>query len=142
MPRHAVVPCGNAVRPQRRVAVPKLVAWTIAGSLPLLPSTPVRAEEAPPVDVGARVRVTVARGPDAGERTERVEKTVGQLIAIEADRITLAVQGRRSPVVVPLDSVLRLERSVRPSKRGKGALVGGAIGMAVGFILIAADDSC
>src|SRR5262245_8287321 len=114
--------------------MPRIVAWTLVASLSLLSAAPLRADDAPPVEVGARVRVTAAS-------TGPVKKTVGRLVAIEADRLTLAVEGRPAPVVVPLDSVLRLERSVRKSKRWKGALVGLGISVAAA-VLASTDTTC
>src|SRR5262245_56159771 len=65
----AVVRCRKAARgPRTSVSVlPRLVAWTLVGSLSLLPVAPLRAGEGPLVDVGARVRVTLAPEPGAGE---------------------------------------------------------------------------
>jgi hypothetical protein len=116
--------------------MPRIVAWTLAGSLSLLSAAPLRADDnAPPVDVGARVRITAAAP------TGQLQKTIGRLVAIEADRLTLAVEGRPAPLVVPVDSLVRLERSVRKSKRWKGALLGFGITMAA-IVLASTDTTC
>src|SRR5262249_28533007 len=143
MIRHALVPSLNAARSRRTaVAIRSIVVWMLAASLLLLPAVPVHAAEAPPVEAGARIRISFAAESGAAEHAGRVEKTIGRLVAIEPGHLTVAVEGRPSPIEVPLDSILRLERSVRRSKRGKGALVGGAIGMAVGFFGMEADSRC
>lgn len=102
------------------------VAMGLAGSpLPLLAEEQQRGAL---LQVGDRVRVktsTSAKG------------ATGELIGIGPDALRFRASDR-SLVDVPLASVTRVERSVgRRSNAGKGALIGGAAGLATMFTLVA-----
>jgi hypothetical protein len=56
--------------------------------------------------------------------------------------LTVVRSDRAAADVVARRDVTRLERSVRPSRRGKGALLGFAIGFGVGFAAAAALGNC
>jgi hypothetical protein len=104
--------------------------WTLTGSLSVLLVAPLLADEAP-VQVGDKVRVTIAPA-GAADPNRKPGRTVGRLVGIDADRVTLDEAPGR--MVVARDSVLRLERQARKSRKAKGALVGFAIGAAAGVV--------
>jgi hypothetical protein len=85
----------------------------------------VLAEDALLPDVGNRVRVH-ATGAESGP-------LVGTLTAVDDNSLTVKAQDRFVPAVVPRRDVSRLERSMRPSRKGKGALIGLGAGFVLGF---------
>lgn len=73
---------------------------------------------------GTRVRVTtIAPAP----------RVVGSLVAVDGDSVRI-VKSHRDTVALPLASVTRLESSAgRRPNYGKGAVIGGGVGLAVGL---------
>jgi len=91
----------------------------------LLPFTSLSAQEQPPIEPGSRVRVSA---PDLA-----MHRQVATLEAWRGDTLVLA---RPWTMDCPLASVTRLEVSqYRKSNCGKGALIGGGIGVAVGALI-------
>jgi hypothetical protein len=89
-------------------------------------------------DSGARVRVTTSH------RDQR--PWVGTLLSADGDSVRLIASANRRRVVVPTDSVVRMERSSgRRSQTGHGAavgaLVGGATGLVLGLLASSEEDS-
>jgi len=76
------------------------------------------AQEGPQPAAGSRVRLMVEAG------TEPVE---GTLAGWTDKSLRVTLSGKESTVAVPRARIVRLERMTRPSRRGKGALVGAAI---------------
>jgi hypothetical protein len=77
--------------------------------------------------VGSRVRLSVT---SSGSKP-----VVGTLAAVDDKSLTLIVSGRRDPLVLTRSDVVSLERSVRPSHKRRGALIGSAIGFVAGFLI-------
>ena len=88
-----------------------------------LTSAPAQVRQ-PPVERGARVRVTVPRRSPSG--VERSQRYVGTLVLWTAD--TLVVDNNGDTLAVPLDIVTGLEVSRRPGLSPKGARKGAMIG--------------
>jgi hypothetical protein len=91
-----------------------------------------RADESALPAVGSRVRV---RSLESGS-------LVGRLSAVDDTYLTVVRSDRDAASVIARRDVTRLEQSVRPSRRGKGALLGFAIGFGVGFAAAAALGNC
>ena len=89
------------------------------------------ADELPPLAVGTRLRVTTDH------------RLVGRLVAQDERSLTLQVGEGKPPVVVPRTAVTRVEESLRPGRKGHGALIGAAVGVGAAAILgVAAGDDC
>jgi len=89
------------------------------------------AEETPPLALGKRLRVTTDH------------RLVGRLVAQDEQSLTLQVGEGKPPVVVPRTTVTRVEESLRPGRKGHGALIGAAVGVGAAAILgVAAGDDC
>jgi hypothetical protein len=99
-----------------------VVARITAALLPLLAAKAL-ADDALPLALGSRIRVTTDR------------RTVGTLLARDDQSLTLYVGDAKPPVVVPRAAIRRLDRSVRPSRRAHDAWVGAAVGagLAIGL---------
>ena len=92
----------------------------LAGSASL-----VLAEDPFVPGVGSRIRIH-SLAPESAP-------LVGTLAAADEKSLTVGVQGNRVPTVVALADVSRLERSVGPSRKGKGALIGLGVGFGLGL---------
>jgi hypothetical protein len=109
----------------------------------LLARQPGRAqtadEDTPALPSGTRLRVTLDDGPGAESGKT---KLVGQLAGLGPDSIDVAVGSAERRI--PRDSIVKLERSVRPSRKGRGALIGFGVGFAAMFALLSAtsDGDC
>jgi hypothetical protein len=96
------------------------------------PRTGRAADEDDPVQdphfpsIGARVRVTSSALPSARE--------VGTLSGIDRASLAFRLQNRADAVVLEPSDIHRLERSVRPSRKKKGTLIGLGVGFGVGFL--------
>ena len=77
--------------------------------------------------VGSRVRLVAT--------STGLKPVVGTLAAVDDDSLTVIVSGRRDPLVLTRPGVVSLERSVRPSHKRRGALIGSAIGFVAGFVI-------
>ena len=92
---------------------------------------------------GARVRVTM---PAASNRQvpdrSRDQRIQGRLLALDEATMTIESPDQPRPMVVPRPEIKKLEVSVRPSRKGRAALIGAGagalIGAALGYFL--ADD--
>jgi len=89
--------------------------------------------EAPSLTPGQHLRVTAASSAFTGV-------TVGNLVKVAADRLTLVDPERGSVTELPLGSVTRIEVGIERRKTKKWFLIGLGLG-AIGAIAIAADDS-
>ena len=94
----------------------------------------VLADELPFPAVGSRVRVR-SLASDA-------VPLVGTLSAVDEKSLTVAPQDGREPGVVARQDISRLERSVRPSRRRRGALIGFGVGLAVALGKAVKDGGC
>jgi hypothetical protein len=81
---------------------------------------------------GSRVRLRVAGSGSI----------VGTLSAADDAYLTVVRPGEDRARVVARGDVARLERSVRPSRKGRGALIGLAVGFGAGFTFTAAFGNC
>ena len=95
---------------------------------------PVRGDELPVPDVGSRVRVT-SSGPEPA-------RLVGTLSAVDAKSLTVVPGDGREPRVLARQDVVRLERSVRPSRKSRGAVIGFAVGLAAALGKVAINGGC
>ncbi len=111
----------------RRVAVACCAVLACAG-------VPALGDDAGLPGVGDRVRVHVAGASSA--------PLVGTLAAMDAHSLAVKVPGRDAAAVVARADLLRVERSVRPGRKGKGALIGLGAGFAIGFVGAALLGNC
>ncbi|HEX9189090.1 MAG TPA: hypothetical protein VGB87_18575 [Vicinamibacteria bacterium] len=65
----------------------------------------------------------------------------GTLSAIDPEGLTVKPPDRE-PRVFARQDVVRLERSVRPSRKSRGAVIGFAVGLAAAFGKVAIDGGC
>jgi hypothetical protein len=94
---------------------------------------PGAAQEGVVPEPGSRLRVTapaVARKPIVGTLLEASEREI----------VLAASSSDRTPI--PRESITRLERSVRPSRRTRGALIGFGLGLAAMFGKAVHDGGC
>jgi hypothetical protein len=84
--------------------------------------------------VGSRVRVTSST-PDSA-------RVVGTLSAVDAKSLTVVPKDGREPRVLARQDVARLERSVRPSRKSRGAVIGFAVGLAAALGRVAINGGC
>ena len=94
----------------------------------------VRAEDAPLPDLGTRVRVT-SKGRES-------PSVVGTLTALDKESLSVLPAGGGEPRVLGRSEVARLERSVQPSRRGRGALIGLGLGLAAAVGKVAIQGGC
>ena len=66
----------------------------------------------------------------------------GRLLDITATDISLASDDDEPPTVLPLDNVARLDLNIRQGRRGRGALIGAGVGVAMVslYVLTRHDD--
>jgi hypothetical protein len=97
----------------------------------------VSPEGRPPLREGTQVRVRSATGPP-GTVTPVVQTSLlGRVSSVQGDRMTLATSSG-AVVVIPLESITRLEVSHRSRNLKRGAAIGGLVGFAVVTTLFAA----
>lgn len=84
------------------------------------------------LEKGSRVRITLIE-PSIGSLLEpkRIE---GRLLGLTTMDITLATSAGGRPKVIPSDNIEKVELCSQRGRRLKGALVGGGIGAASGFL--------
>ena len=82
--------------------------------------------------VGSRIRV----------RALRSGSLVGTLSAVDDTYLTVVRTDKDAASVVARLDVTGLERSVKPSRKGRGALLGLAIGFGVGYVAAATLGNC
>lgn len=95
---------------------------------------PVRGDELLLPEVGSRVRVTSSLPESA--------RLVGTLSASDAQSLTVLPRDDREPRVLARQDVARLERSVRPSHKSQGAVIGFAVGLAAALGRVAINGGC
>jgi len=98
----------------------------------------VEAGEAQGLQLGARVRVWAMEFPRTTERTP-LTKVTGRLVGIDDIALRVETSAEHPPVVVPRQDVSRIELSIRRGRRGKGALIGLAVGVVAGAVIVATD---
>jgi hypothetical protein len=94
----------------------------------------LHAEEAAFPGPGVRVRIR-SGGADA-------LRLVGTVSAVDQERLSLVPEGSGAARVVALHDIVRLERSVSPSRRRTGAWIGFGVGFAAAFGKVAARGGC
>lgn len=113
-------------RPRRAIVCWFIVSGCLPGVLgadePLFPSP------------GTRVRVA-----SSGPRSVRL---VGTLTAVDQESLTVMPEDGRGPSVVARQDILRLERSVRPSRKKRGAWIGLGVGLTAAFGNAAMQGGC
>jgi hypothetical protein len=110
----------------RRMLVALSVSCLVSGAY---------AAEPPALQVGSRVRASVAETPEGATKHRRF---TGSLRGLTDTAVILETSRGRPPLVIPRRDITELELSVRRSQRGKGALIGLGVGALVGAILGAA----
>lgn len=109
----------------------KIAIVAVALLAPSLPARNVLADDPPPLAIGARFRVTTDH------------RLVGRLVAQDDQSLTLQVREDKAPVVVPRTTVTRVEESLRPSRKGRGAWIGAAVGAGSAVMLgVLGGDDC
>jgi hypothetical protein len=90
----------------------------------------ILADEPARLALGTRLRVTAD------------QVLVGRLVAQDEKTLTLMINHGKDRAVVPRELIITLERSLRPSQKGTGAVAGAAIGAlsAALFGLMAGGD--
>lgn len=98
------------------------------------------SEGRPPPREGARVRVLTATGP-AGTAAPAVRgPLLGRVLSVQGGSMTVETSG--GTVVIPLESITRLEVNHRSRNLKRGAVIGGLVGFAVVTTLfVAAFDA-
>ena len=84
------------------------------------------ADETPPLEAGARVRVVVSSGQG---------RLTGGLLAVDNERLTLQIENEKTPRVLPRAEVTALAVSAGRRSRGRGALLGAGVGVVVGAVI-------
>jgi hypothetical protein len=94
----------------------------------------IQADDRPLPSVGSRIRVS----------SVALESTplVGTLAAVSPASLTVVPQDGREPHVVALQDIYRLERSVKPSRKSHGALIGFVVGLAAMFGRAVINGGC
>jgi len=107
-----------------------IACWFIvSGSVGVL-----RADEPPFPGPGTRVRVR-----SSGLESVRL---VGTLTAVDQESLTVMPEDGGGPSVVARQDIVRLERSVSPSRRTRGAWIGFGVGLALAFGKVAMQGGC
>lgn len=92
------------------------------------------ADEPPLPGPGTRVRVTYG-----GLESVRL---VGTLTAVDQRRLTVMPEDGGGAAVVVRQDIVRLERSVSPSRRTRGLWIGFGVGLALAFGKVAMQGGC
>ena len=109
---------------------------TLGCAVVLVVASVASAEEPRPLTAGDRIRVEVAQ-----QVTGRPLSIVGTLTGIDSSRLTLLNQ-KGVASRLPTADILRLQRSVHPSRKNKGAWIGLGVGFAAGFVSDALLSNC
>lgn len=122
--------------------------WLLGGALALaLAAAPtaagrLAAQELPAIQPGMRVRLTLQPDP----RADRLTRVVGTLMRLGPDSVAVYDQERLAVVTAALGAARRLEASRgRPSRAGRGALIGlvaGAAGGVAAGLIVCAAEAC
>jgi hypothetical protein len=108
--------------------VPTSLALVLMAWLPV--EAQAEAREPAGLERGSRVRVTYEDHSSTDGDTTRV---VGRIDDLDTESLRLDIGS--STKEVPRDAVVRLERSLRPSRKKRGALIGFGLGFATFFTL-------
>jgi hypothetical protein len=100
-----------------------------SGTILLLAASGAGAQDVVTVAPGQRVRLTLADSNSEGS------SLVGEAVALDDSRMTLRVSHRKDLVVVPRPSIQQLELSTGRGSRGRKALIGAAVGTAIGVVV-------
>lgn len=90
------------------------------------------------VEKGTRLRVTVASPPPSGGSGPVF---VGRFAGSDRDELRLAMTSSESQAL-PCDAIVRLEQSVVPSRKSRGALIGFGVGAAAMLGKAALQGGC
>jgi hypothetical protein len=113
----------------------ELAGFGLATSLLALSGGMARAEDGQPPIAGTRVRVTTG--------AFREQLVIGDLVAVEAARVTVRRAGSSELVAIPLDEKTRIQVSTRSSRKGGAAGIGAMVGFGVGAVVgYAGGDDC
>jgi hypothetical protein len=104
----------------------ELAMVAIVTSLAALCGAAASADECKPPTEGRRVRVT-APGFAGGT-------VIGDLVAVEATRVTLRTAGASEVVAIPRRDVIRLEIGTKRHRRGRAAGIGALVGLGIGAV--------
>jgi hypothetical protein len=133
-----MMPLPRLHRARRAHLARALAAAVIAGVASVAPAqAQAPAQQVPPIAVDTRVRVAAPGAPGY-----RVQVVTGTVVAADSHGVTLRVDRQLHSVVLPWEAIRRLEVSAGHASRGRRALFGLAVGLAVGGGLgyaIAAD---
>ena len=97
----------------------------------VVPATGLFAQQSPPVEVGARIRIKYDCTRSSRDNWVRVrcQKENGTLVALTSDSVVLQPAGQLNSLAVPLTSVTRLDvRRGLHSHPWRGAFVGALVG--------------
>jgi hypothetical protein len=83
---------------------------------------------------GTRVRVSSSGGESV--------RVVGTLTAVDHTSLVVAREADGGPTTIARQDIVRLERSVSPSRKGRGAWIGFVVGSALAFGTVAMRGGC
>jgi hypothetical protein len=106
----------------------------LLAAVSLLVGVHLGADEPSPLTAGTRIRLTTTGAAPGEKRT-----VTGTLLGHNAETVTVNPTKLGGGEVIPRSSIAALEVS-KGRHRSKGALIGGAIGLAVGIGLVASGD--
>jgi hypothetical protein len=107
-----------------------IACWFIVAG----PGSVLHADEPPFPGPGTRVRVS-----SSGVESVRL---VGTLTTIDQESLTVVPEDGGRPSVVARQDIVRLERSVSPSRKQRGAWIGFGVGSALAFGKVALQGGC
>ena len=98
----------------------------------VVPLSTLLAQQPPPVEPGARVRIKYGCARTWRDNWTRCQKEHGTLVALTSDSVAVQPAGQLNSLVVPLTSVKQIKvRRGQHSHPWRGGIVGGLIGGAV-----------
>jgi hypothetical protein len=100
-----------------------------SGTILLLAASGAGAQDLVAVAPGQRVRLTLDDSNSEGS------SLVGEAVALDDSRMTLRVSHRKELVVVPRPRIKQLELNTGRRSRGRKALIGAAVGTAIGVVV-------
>lgn len=114
----------------------ELAMGAIVASLATLGGAAASADEGRPPAEGRRVRVTAPGFVDG--------PVIGDLVAVEATRVTLHRAGASEILAIPRRDVTRFEIGTKRRRRGRAAGIGALVGLGIGAIagFAAGNDDC
>ncbi len=98
----------------------------------VVPLSSLCGQQPPPIEPGARVRISYGCARTWRDNWTRCQKEHGTLVALTSDSVALQPAGQLNSLVVPLTSVKQMKvRLGQHSHPWRGGIVGGLIGGAV-----------